>query len=88
MGSFAGISASLNVLCRKTELPVYIIIAEALEIMEDPAEFLNEEGTGIVLLPDPLLMLTIQDLKEVAARTANLRWTLPLMTNWPWLLSW
>ena len=36
LGSFAGIIASLISLCKKTELPVYIRIAEALETLEDP----------------------------------------------------
>ncbi len=53
MGSFAGISASLIALCRKTELPIYITIAKAPKCTGDPAELLNEEGTGTVLLPDP-----------------------------------
>jgi hypothetical protein len=36
MGSFAGIATSLISFCRKTELPFYIRIAEALEALEDP----------------------------------------------------
>ncbi len=35
-GSFAGIAASLISFCKKTELPVYIRIAEALETLDDP----------------------------------------------------
>ena len=35
MGSFAGIAASLIALCRKTELPIYIRIAEDVERLEE-----------------------------------------------------
>ncbi len=44
LGSFAGISASLIAFCRKTELPVYIAIAEALESMGDAADILEVSG--------------------------------------------
>jgi hypothetical protein len=36
LGSFAGIAAALIALCRKTELPVYIRTAEAVEMLENP----------------------------------------------------
>jgi len=45
LGSFAGISASLIVFCRKTELPVYIVIAEALESMGDAEDMVNGEDS-------------------------------------------
>ena len=41
-GSFADIAAYLIAFCRKTELPVYIGIAEALEAMGDAAVILEE----------------------------------------------
>jgi hypothetical protein len=36
LGSFAGIAAALISFCKKTELQVYIRIAEALETLGDP----------------------------------------------------
>jgi len=42
LGSFAAIAASLITFCRKTELHVYLGIAEALEAMGDDAEMLEE----------------------------------------------
>jgi hypothetical protein len=45
LGSFAGISASLIAFCRRTELPVYIAIAEALELMGDAEDMLNGEDS-------------------------------------------
>ena len=42
LGSFAAIAASLISFCRKTELPVYVGIDEALEAMGDAAEILEE----------------------------------------------
>jgi len=45
MGSFAGISASLIAFCRKTELPVYIAIADALESMGDAEDMRNGEDS-------------------------------------------
>ena len=45
LGSFAGISASLITFCRRTELPVYIAIAEALESMGDAEDMLNGEDS-------------------------------------------
>jgi len=43
VGSFAGIASSLNEFGRKTGLPIYIDIAEALEALEDAAEMLEED---------------------------------------------
>ena len=43
LGSFTGISASLIAFCRRTELPVYIAIAEALELMGDEENMVNGE---------------------------------------------
>ena len=43
LGSFAGIAASLIAFCRKTELPVYISIAQALEALDDATVLLEEE---------------------------------------------
>ena len=43
LGSFAGIAARLISFCRKAELPVYIIIVEALEALGDGANLLTEE---------------------------------------------
>jgi hypothetical protein len=48
LGSFAAIAVSLISFCRKTELPVYIGIAEALEAMGDAANILEE-----VVSPSP-----------------------------------
>ncbi len=42
MGFFAGIAASMIAFCRRTELPAYIAIAEALESMGDAEDMLNE----------------------------------------------
>jgi hypothetical protein len=44
LGSFAGIAASLISFCRKTELPIYITLAQALEAMGDGTEALEEEN--------------------------------------------
>ena len=37
LGSFAGIAATLIAFCRKTKLPIYIKIVEAVEMLQDPA---------------------------------------------------
>jgi hypothetical protein len=42
LGSFAAIAASLVSFCRKTELPVYLGIADAMEAMGDVAVILEE----------------------------------------------
>ncbi len=44
LGSFAGIAASLIAFCRKTELPVYIAMAEVLEALGDGADALKEDN--------------------------------------------
>jgi hypothetical protein len=67
--SFAGIFASLIALCRSTELPVYIAIAEALEDMDDAAELLSSGEED----PTPPSILQV---KKVAAKTLA---PLPLM---------
>ncbi len=36
IGSFAGIASSLIAFCRKTNLPIYIRIAKAMEALSDP----------------------------------------------------
>jgi len=71
LGSFAGISAFIISVCRSTELPVYIAIAEALESMDDVEELLSSEADEV---PTPLSILQV---RKVAART--LPPTLPLM---------
>jgi len=43
VGSFAGIASSLIEFCRKTELPVYIGIAEALEALCDTVDMVEED---------------------------------------------
>jgi hypothetical protein len=44
MGSFAGIAASLIAFCRKTELPIYIRMVEALESLGDEVDTDDETG--------------------------------------------
>jgi hypothetical protein len=43
LGSFAGIAASPISFCRKTDLPLYIRIAQELESLGDGASLLSEE---------------------------------------------
>jgi len=62
MGSFVGIAAALISLCRNTELPVYIRIAEALEETED-----MDAATGCA---------TIKGMKEAYKRMGWLRYPL------------
>jgi hypothetical protein len=45
LGSFAGIFASLIAFCRRTRIPVYIAIAEALESMGDAEDMVNGEDS-------------------------------------------
>ncbi len=84
LGSFAGISAKLIAFCRKTELSVYISIAEALDYMGDAAGILeiSEEADK----PGPLSPIPVVcELSVVAARTlAN---PPPRKTS-PWLQNW
>ena len=60
LGSFAGIASVLISFCRNTELDVYIKIAEALEITDDP-----DPGAGMGCA-------TIEGVKGAYARTAEL----------------
>ena len=62
LGSFARISASLILLCRSTELPVYIAIAEALEGMDNASELLSGGE-------DAPPTSSILQVKEVAVKT-------------------
>ena len=64
MGSFASISAALISFCRRTGLPVYISIAEAIERMGDTAEMLEVQDID----PSPMVH-TILEVSEVAERT-------------------
>jgi hypothetical protein len=59
LGSFAAIAAALISFCRKTELRVYIRIAEALESLDDP----ESEGA----------CPTLRGVQEVMLRTETLR---------------
>ena len=67
LGSFAGIIASLIAFYRKTDLPVYIAIAEAREAMRDASGLLDGDAKGME--PDSLALVpSIRELGEVAAR--------------------
>ena len=55
LGSFAGIIASLIAFYRKTDLPVYIAIAEAREAMEDASGLLDGDAKGTE--PDSLALV-------------------------------
>ena len=52
IGAFATIASSLISFCRKTNLPIYIRIAEAVEALSDPITANEEE---LVQNPVPLL---------------------------------
>jgi len=67
VGSFAGIASSLIELCRKTELPIYISIAEALEALGDVAEILEEDLPPSKELP----CVSVAAIAVAAARVAT-----------------
>jgi hypothetical protein len=52
IGSFAAIASSLISVCRKTNLPIYIRIAEVVEALADPITAEDEE---VLLNPAPML---------------------------------
>ena len=68
MGSFVGIASSLIEFCKKTELPIYIGIAEALEALGDVAELLEED---LPPLEDPPCV-SVAAIAAAAARVATL----------------
>ena len=67
MGSFAGIASSLVKFCRKTDLPIYIDIAEALEALGDAAEMLEEDLPPTKELP----CVSVSAIATAAARVAT-----------------
>jgi len=67
LGSFAGIASSLIEFCRKTELPIYIGIAEALEALGDTADMLEEDLPPSAELP----CLSVAAIAVVAARVST-----------------
>jgi hypothetical protein len=70
LGSFAGIAASLIAFCSRTELPVYIVIAEALESMGDVEDMLNE-GNPIMEEGQATTVEAIQAVRSAATRVAT-----------------
>ncbi len=71
MGTFASILAALISFCRRTGLPVYRNIAEAIERMGDTAEMLQvqEEDLGTMQPPSPPIVKSIMEVSDVAERT-------------------
>ena len=67
MGSFAVIASSLIEFCRKTDLPIYIDIAEALEAVGDAAELLEEDLPPLEELP----CVSVAAISAAAARVAT-----------------
>ena len=73
VGSFAGIASSLIELCRKTELPIYIGIAKALEGLGDTVDSLEEDLPPTEEMP----CLSVAAIVASAARVAT-SLTIPL----------
>ena len=70
LASFAGISASVIALCRKTELLVYIAIAEALESIGDAEAMLDGEDSD-THEGDEGAVASIRDVCSVASRAVT-----------------
>ncbi len=66
--SFPGISATVISFCRKTELPVYITIAQALEQIEDVVDLLESEVEG----DSPKVMTPVQTILELRDVTSRI----------------
>jgi hypothetical protein len=67
VGSFAGIVSSLNKFCRKTELPIYIGIAKALEALGDNVDLMEEDLPPSEEMP----CLSVAVIAAAAARVAT-----------------
>jgi len=61
IGSFAAIASSLISFCRKTNLPIYIRIAEALEALADPCVTESDVSDGDSSSSSSSLLLDIRD---------------------------